>query len=294
MNEEIRNTTEAARNSSELANIFYSDIRPVVQPVAKCIGALIELAVNPIFFYSEKARVNFKHRLEQYQKKMENVKEEDKCYVHPEIGVPIMQVLYYTTNDDIAEMFTNLLVSASICHMAGNAHPAFVEIIKQMSPDEAKIVQFLQKEVHIGYVTLKANQKDKVGFITPVLKDVGIAGLVPLMYKQNAKIYISNLLSLGILDDAGNEFLNNEDMYKQIIEYNNLKEVKEKYEHMEDYSSVDIEKGYFYVTEIGRLFINTCCNTGRTSEKRSNNECKNDNNGSASIETCEAIIDELE
>ena len=39
MQEEIRNMTEAAKNGWELANYFYSDMRPIVQPVAKCIGA---------------------------------------------------------------------------------------------------------------------------------------------------------------------------------------------------------------------------------------------------------------
>lgn len=276
MQEAINNTAETAKNSSELANNFYSDMRPIVQPVAKCIGALIELAVNPILLYSEKARIIFKHRLEQYQKKMEDVKEEDKCEVHPEIGVPIMQVLHYTTNDDIAEMFTNLLASASISQTAGNAHPAFVEMIKQMSPDEAKIVQFLQKNQTIGYVSLIANHKNEKGFVTPVLKDVGIAGLVSLMYKQNAKVYISNLISLGIIDDAGDVFIDDEEMYNQIIEYNNLNEVKGMHESMEDYSSVDIEKGYYYVTEIGRLFINACCNTRISKEKKNTGTSKMD------------------
>ena len=293
MQEEIINTTETAKNTSELANNFYSDMRPIVQPVAKCIGALLELAVNPVVFYSEKARINFKHRLEQYQKKMESVKEEDKCEVHPEIGVPIMQVLHYTINDDIAGMFINLLTSASISHTAANAHPAFVEIIKQMSPDEAKIVQYLQKNHNIGYVTLKANQKDEVGFINPILKDVGVAGFVPLMYKQNAKVYISNLLSLGIIADAGDIFLDDEEMYNQIMEYNNLKKVKEIHEGLEEYSSVDIEKGYYYVTEIGRLFINACCNSRMTSEKKKFDESRKDKNGFASVDTCEAIVDDL-
>lgn len=259
MNEEIKNTTEVAKYTSELFNNFYSDIRPIVQPVTKCIGAIIELAVNPVIFYSEKARVNFKHRLEEYKKKMEDVKEEDKCEVHPEIGVPIMQVLHYTTNDDIAEMFTNLLASASVHYTAGNAHPAFVEIIKQMSPDEAKIVQFLQKNQVVGYVSLRANKKDGMSFVTPVLKDVGIAELVPLMYIMNVKIYISNLLSLGIIADAGDVYLDDKEMYNQIIKYNNLEDIKEKYESMDEYSNVEIDEGYYYVTEIGNLFINSCC-----------------------------------
>lgn len=43
MGEEFNITTEVAKNASELANNFYSDIRPVVQPVVKCIGAVLDL-----------------------------------------------------------------------------------------------------------------------------------------------------------------------------------------------------------------------------------------------------------
>ena len=93
MEEEIKNTTEVAKDAPELANNFYADLRPIVQPVTKCIGAVLDLVVSPVLYYSQKAQANFKHRLEQYQKKLENVKEDDRCEVHPEIGVPIMQVL---------------------------------------------------------------------------------------------------------------------------------------------------------------------------------------------------------
>ena len=260
MQEEIRNTTEAAKNSSELANNFYSDMRPIVQPVAKCIGALIELAVNPILFYSEKARINYKHRLEQYQKKMEDVKEEDKCEVHPEIGVPIMQVLHYTTNDDIAEMFTNLLTSASIKQTAEYAHPAFVEIIKHMSPDEAKIVKYLKGQVFIPYISLRANYKaPRSGFVTPIVKMVSLDCDLPLIYPKNIMIAISNLLSLGIISDSGSLQLVDDNQYQNIIQKKQLDKVKAIYESMEDIEDVTYIKGYYEVTEIGKLFIKTCC-----------------------------------
>ena len=260
MQEEIRNTTEAAKNGSELANNFYSDIRPIVQPVAKCIGAFIEIAVNPIVFYSEKARINLKHRLEQYQKKMENVKDDDKCEVHPEIGVPIMQVLHYTTNDDIAEMFTNLLASASIIHTAGNAHPAFVEIIKHMSPDEAEIVRYLKGQVYIPYISLRANFKaPQPGFVTPIEKMVCLDCDLPLIYPKNIMIDISNLLSLGIISDSGSFHLVDDSLYQNIIQKKQLDKVKAIYESMKDINSVTYSKGYYEVTEIGKLFIKACC-----------------------------------
>ncbi len=191
---------------------------------------------------------------------MEGVQDEERCEVHPEIGVPIMQTLHYTTNDYIAEMLTNLLSSASIISMVGNAHPAFVEIIKQMSPDEAKIVQYLKKCSEIPYVSLRANVKEPGdGFYTPIDKAVAITSEVDLMYPQNVKIYISNLLSLGVLSDADNLQLVDEDVYEKVIKHNQLDEEKTKYESLQNIGSVDFEKSYYQVTDIGKLFVNACC-----------------------------------
>lgn len=258
--DEIKYTTETAKNASELATNFYSDIRPVVQPVTKCIGALLELAVTPVLFFSEKAQINLKLRLEQYQEKMESVKEEDRCEVHPEIGVPIMQVLHYITNDEIAEMFTNLLASASITSMAGSAHPAFVEFIKHMSPDEAKIVRYLDEKDFVPYITLKAHfAKPRKGFITPIENSVSLCNDIDLIYPQNIQIYLSNLLSLGIIVDANSLHLMDDGLYDKVIKTNQLEEKKAEYEQIQDFERVEFQKGYYFVSEIGKLFISACC-----------------------------------
>ncbi len=260
---EIENTTEAAKNASELANNVYSDLRPIIQPIAKSIGRVIDFMGSttlPFQYWADVAKINYAKRLEEYKKKIESVKDEDRCEVHPELGVPIMQSLPYTTNDDIAEMFTNLLASASISSMACSAHPAFVEYIKMMSPDEAIIVKYLKTNDVIPHVTYRVNWKNpRKGFITPIENEIGIEHKVNLVYPQNSKQYISNLLSLGIIEDSGSLYLINDKFYDEIIEYKQLKKVASQFENMEDVDSVTINKGYYHVTEIGKMFIKACC-----------------------------------
>lgn len=79
------------------------------------------------------------------------------------------------------------------------------------------------------------------------------------MYPQNVKIYISNLLSLGVLSDADNLQLVDEDVYEKVIKHNQLDEEKTKYESLQNIGSVDFEKSYYQVTDIGKLFVNACC-----------------------------------
>ena len=48
-------------------------------------------------------------------------------------------------------------------------------------------------------------------------------------------------------------------LYEEVIEYKHLKDEVSRYEKMENVKSVTINKGYYYVTEIGKMFIKACC-----------------------------------
>lgn len=90
MEEEIKNTTEVAKNASELANNFYADIRPIVQPVTKCFGAVSgDLQFADSSYYDKVIKF---HHLDEMKAKYEsshgadNV-DYDKGYYHvTEIG----------------------------------------------------------------------------------------------------------------------------------------------------------------------------------------------------------------
>ncbi len=48
----------------------------------------------------------------------------------------------YLVIAQLREMFANLLASAMNSDVSNDVHPSFVEIIKQLSPDEAKILKY--------------------------------------------------------------------------------------------------------------------------------------------------------
>ena len=61
----------------------------------------------------------------------------------PSIAVPLIEAMRYTAHKpELREMFTNLL-GASMNSETFDEHPAFVEIIKQLCPDECKILKYL-------------------------------------------------------------------------------------------------------------------------------------------------------
>jgi hypothetical protein len=77
-------------------------------------------------------------------KRLESVPEGDRQVPDPRIAGPAIDAMKYTAETPkLADMFAELLVSSMDRSRSHLTHPSFVEILKQMTPDEAKILEFL-------------------------------------------------------------------------------------------------------------------------------------------------------
>lgn len=141
----------------------YGDLaQPSVKAVGNALGTVFEFSTSfllPVKLLNEKFKLNFARRLNEYKEKLEQIPEEKQCEVHPQIGTPIIEKLSYTTNEEIADLFTTLLANASNVDMVNTAHPSFVNMIERISPDEAKLLKYLRREDDIPYCTFNGDAK---------------------------------------------------------------------------------------------------------------------------------------
>ncbi|QDU05414.1 hypothetical protein V6x_51510 [Gimesia chilikensis] len=73
------------------------------------------------------------------------VPEERQIEASPSVATPILlELRYMEVENPITEMYLNLLKCAVDRDRVGDAHPAFVKIIGQLSPDEAMILHHLK------------------------------------------------------------------------------------------------------------------------------------------------------
>src|SRR5438045_457064 len=78
-------------------------------------------------------------------KKLKNVPPEKLADPDPRIAAPVVQALTYSmSNDTIRQMYANLLAAAMQTDTKEDAHPAFVEIIKQMTPVDARVLEIFR------------------------------------------------------------------------------------------------------------------------------------------------------
>lgn len=248
--------------SSNVLCQFYQDLaQPSVKAMGQALATVFELCPNSLLslkLWTEKRKLNFAKRLNEYKEKLEQIPEEKRVEVDTQIGTPIVEKLTYTTNDEIADLFTTLLANASNIDTVNRAHPAFIDIISRLSEDEARIIDHLSGKDDVLYCSFRGIVlPPEEGFITIQNYATLLPYKVNLNFPENVTAYISNLVSIGILQNMEGLYRSNEDEYNEICEKYGLKELKSQY-IPETYKRIEVTKGFYEITPFGKLFINAC------------------------------------
>lgn len=252
---------DVVKGTPKVLEQVYQDLaQPSVRAVGEALGTVFEFSTSmllPLKLLNEKFRLNFTKRLNEYKEKLEAIPEEQRCEVHPQIGTPIIEKLSYNTSDEIASLFTSLLASASDKTRANLAHPSFVGMIERLSVDEARIIQYLKGKTEIQYCDFQGNVKEGKGYITVISKATLLRRNIQLLFPNNVGAYLSNLVSMGILVDMAGTHKVDQSVTDQICQYFRLDSLRAQFVPAE-YASIEVERSFFEVTELGKMFIDAC------------------------------------
>ncbi len=237
--------------------------QPALSELGKTVGLLWDSCVYlPAAIYSAKTRARLLPRLQYYLNKIAAIEEQNLRAVPPEIGVPILERLSYVADDDIADLFLNLLTTASCKETNNLAHPRFVNLIDSISPDEARILIQLKEEEKLW--VLRSDSEDQPGVYLD-LSDWAFSRRAELKFPHNMTLYLDNLISLGILDvvaKPGTVFQSQDLLDPQELQ-------KRQEEGLPEFSEAAIAAlvqmdrdsvivSHYTMTEFGRMFVNAC------------------------------------
>lgn len=271
MKEIIQEVTKAS-SSPIVHNIYQDLIQPSAIELGKALGTVFastNTLLLPVEYVNKKCLLKFKERLRKFDEMLKVEKIENITLVPNEIGVPILEKLFYTTNDELAELFLNLLKRASTKDEIHLAHPNFVNVLSSISPDEARIINYFQGN-SIPFLSLGLEIKTKRNNMTISIIERSnsyfhnLSNSIELIFPDNFHIYNTNLFCLGITEHMGFG-VSPTDIHKK-IESENIESIKaylnQDVEVKEDGSESKIpivEYGQIDFTEFGKLFISACC-----------------------------------
>lgn len=170
----------------------------------------------------------------------------------PAIAVPTIEAMRYTSHKkELREMFVNLL-GASMNSDEIDEHPAFVELIKQLSSDECRILKYIQ--LHDKMPMLKERLKLPQGGeldVFPYFSDVGY--LTGCSFPQKFPEYLNNLQRLGLVDVFYDRHLVDNKFYEDLKKHFAYPKVKaaEGQEFVE-------HKSLYVISEFGKKFCKIC------------------------------------
>ena len=240
---------EAAGNLGSAAVTITRAINNVLLPLA---------AVN---FAFEKARFYFEGKFQQdLANSTAEIPAENLQEPKASVAGPALQALAFTHEEEsLRKMFLGLLTTAMDSRVADSAHPAFVEIIKQLDSQEAPfLLEILKSQSYSPIVMVKK--------AAPNGHTVLFHHLVNLRDPQTGKAktnprfpaMLDNWARLGLVKINYDGWLTLEESYSWVESRPDYLELKGLHESSE--TPISFDKGYVSVTDLGKEFaraINT-------------------------------------
>lgn len=260
MGENENQVVELFKAGTNVLGQFYQDLaQPSVKAIGQALATVFELCPNSLLslrLWTEKRKLNFAKRLNEYKEKLEQVPDDKRCEVDPQIGTPIVEKLTYTTNDEIADLFTTLLTNASSIDTVNRAHPAFVDIISRLSEDEARIIKHIKDENYIPFCEIRGKKGETIKIIESHLTLIQYE--ISLQFPSNIGAYLSNLTSLGIIELNHDILIQiNTTEYETMCDKYGIENLKKGLipDHFDD---IFARRFFYSLTPFGKLFINAC------------------------------------
>ena len=251
---------------------IYSDL---FSPGMKKAGEALETVLNganvillPMKLLNEKSRVWFDNNMKNYAEKLNEVEDLTPTKVPPYVGLPIIDKLTYLEEGELSKLFINLLTKASFEETVKFVHPSYINILSNLSSDEAKILEYFYKYDVCPIIDIEVT-KEARRFQSLTPKQIEIRDKLPeevrdmrklntavdyyltdledylqLTFPSNNSLYFENLHHQGILKTFKNEFqISILDRFDRIIELN-----KERIDNRESQldSLTDVEDYFKY------------------------------------------------
>jgi hypothetical protein len=158
-------------------------------------------------------------------------------------------------------MYANLLAASMDIRTASGAHPAFVEIIRQLTPDEARIVRLFAYPRPFPLITVRWDYKaqtDTERGGQDVLLNFSLLGYeAGCEFPQLTPAYIDNLCRLGLAEIPTFFEYTAVGVYDPLEKRPEVLAVKESLEANEKWN-VTIQRRGLRVTILGKQFCHVC------------------------------------
>ena len=261
---EVAATIDAVSKLAQNVPIYQDLLQPAAREVGKNLetaSKLVTVALSPV-----RGLVWGYEKIENYltetlSKKLEGVPENRISPPPAKIAGPVFESLRFCAEESqIRNMFANLLANSMDSETADFAHPAFVEIIKNLSGDEAKILNYFSENniTSLPVIDQAARFSSNNGQ-TVIYRNVTLLGELSGCNRPDLiSSYIDNLIRLGIFLRGEGKLLKPgvySELEKSSVYLFNMGKVNEMNNHLDEdvtYHAINLS---VQLTDFGKKLI---------------------------------------
>ncbi|MBM7579993.1 DUF4393 domain-containing protein [Jeotgalibacillus terrae] len=259
-NSNIKDTADAIKGIVEAVPVYEDALQPAAKELGKGLHTLaqvVNVAISPlkalVWGYDQISE----HLDKKLTEKLENVPVENIITPDPSVAVPAIESLRYNAHkEEIREMYTSLIASAMDKEQAKRAHPSFVEILKQLTPDEAKIFATFTNHMSRAVIKLRALNQNDDHYTYRLQEFTVIPYSINCEYPELGPSYINNLVRLGLIDINYTSYATLPNSYEPIYEHQKFKAEMQFIENNNMRS--EVKRGTLCRTQFGENFYKTC------------------------------------
>ena len=257
--------------AEEMATKKYEDGGvPIVKHTGELLGLIpraIKAALAPLEKWVLQKEYNIEETKKLLEEKLKNVSPDLIESPDAHVAVPALQYISYCMdNEELRNMYANLLANSMNKVVKNGVHPGFVEIIKQLCPDEAKILRYLSTHYTIPTVTLRYEEDKGGGGINIITNFSNIGEICHCENPYDINKYFNNLVRLGLLEASqALSTLTDKNLYKPLEEHFYIQaRMNESVIKKAGYDKSTFIEGFMMLTDYGKAFCSICVNDIKT------------------------------
>lgn len=278
--DEIEGIAKATAEIVKAVPVYQDTVQPVAQEVGKSLktlGGVINIALAPLSAMVYGFDLIKQKLGEELEKRLSSTLPENVVAPQLQVVGPLLEKYKYVhENEDLSQMFVNLLANAMDKNQIQKAHPSFVNIISELSPDEAKLIKIIDIETSLPKLDIKLKYKTEDGkddgFIYTYINFTLLGEKAKLGYPELTPSYISNLERLNIISSpVGHltESYTDGELYKPLEEHVSIKNLQENLKKTNKNQEIELVQGIIKKTDFGRLFMAAVLNQNINKDKKS-------------------------
>ncbi|MDR4171192.1 DUF4393 domain-containing protein [Bacillus nitratireducens] len=220
------------------------------------------LAFGKLSLFVEKKKAQHQHLLEEYKdsiaEKIISIDENDLQEPQMSVVGPALEASkYYIEEETLREMFANIIASSMDKTKSTQVHHSFVEIIKQLSPEDARNMLLFKESSNYPIVKFTMTSTDTGGY-TILKTNVFHGDKSDIINGNENATSITNLSRLGLVSISYEESYTTQgqyDLYNNSTFFKALQQYKSQKEIPKDFA---ISEGIVRLTPLGDSFIKVC------------------------------------